>query len=103
MFSKKESDFEKLERLFWEFVNNYGEEGFLQFVSPYMTSAPAHSVLMGDLARLFGNDILDAAGPPAGPHQLGLETVAHLDGYPQGEVPVRAELRGERRAGRRAP
>nr|WP_239070941.1 AMP-binding protein [Amycolatopsis sp. SID8362] len=29
-----------------------GEVGYLQFVSPYITSAPAQSVLMGDLASL---------------------------------------------------
>jgi len=33
MFSKKESDFEKLERLFWEFVDKYGEEGFEEILS----------------------------------------------------------------------
>lgn len=33
MFSKKESDFEKLERLFWEFVDTYGEEGFEEILS----------------------------------------------------------------------
>jgi hypothetical protein len=31
----------------------YGEKGFLQFVSPYITSAPAHSVLMGDMAVMY--------------------------------------------------
>ncbi len=30
----------------------YGHRGFLQFVSPYITSVPAQSVLMGDLASL---------------------------------------------------
>ncbi|RZQ61194.1 acyl-protein synthase [Amycolatopsis suaedae] len=30
----------------------YGERGYLQFLSPYITSAPAQSVLMGDLASL---------------------------------------------------
>ncbi|WP_218130820.1 hypothetical protein [Lentzea albidocapillata] len=30
----------------------YGESGYIQFVSPYITSAPAQSVLMGDLAAL---------------------------------------------------
>jgi phenylacetate-coenzyme A ligase PaaK-like adenylate-forming protein len=30
----------------------FGQKGFLHFVSPYMTSAPAHSVMMGDLASL---------------------------------------------------
>jgi phenylacetate-coenzyme A ligase PaaK-like adenylate-forming protein len=29
-----------------------GERGFLHFVSPYITSMPAHSVLMGDLASV---------------------------------------------------
>jgi len=30
-----------------------GRPGLLHFVSPFITSAPAHSVLMGDLATLF--------------------------------------------------
>ncbi len=30
----------------------YGEKGFLQFLSPYMTSMPVHSIMMGDLAKL---------------------------------------------------
>ncbi len=30
----------------------YGEKGFLHFVSPYITSVPAASVLMGDLASV---------------------------------------------------
>jgi phenylacetate-coenzyme A ligase PaaK-like adenylate-forming protein len=30
----------------------YGKPGFLSFLSPYATSAPIHSVLMGDLAEL---------------------------------------------------
>jgi phenylacetate-coenzyme A ligase PaaK-like adenylate-forming protein len=30
----------------------YGEKGFLHFVSPYITSMPSQSVLMGDLASL---------------------------------------------------
>ena len=30
----------------------YGQKGFLHFVSPYITSVPAASVLMGDLASL---------------------------------------------------
>jgi phenylacetate-coenzyme A ligase PaaK-like adenylate-forming protein len=30
----------------------FGRKGFLHFVSPYITSMPAHSVLMGDLAAL---------------------------------------------------
>jgi phenylacetate-coenzyme A ligase PaaK-like adenylate-forming protein len=33
-------------------VVGYDRPGFLQFVSPYITSAPAHSVTMGDLAKL---------------------------------------------------
>lgn len=33
MFSNKESDFEKLEKLFWEFVNKYGEDGFEEILS----------------------------------------------------------------------
>ena len=31
------------------------EKGFLHFVSPYMTSMPGHSVIMGDLASLHEN------------------------------------------------
>lgn len=30
----------------------FGESGFLQFVSPYISSAPAHSIVMGDKAVL---------------------------------------------------
>ncbi len=30
----------------------YGERGFLHLVSPYITSVPAQSVVMGDLASL---------------------------------------------------
>lgn len=30
-----------------------GEPGFLSFVSPYITSVPAHSVMMGDMAQWF--------------------------------------------------
>lgn len=33
MFSKNDSAYEELERLFWEFVNNYGEEGFEEILS----------------------------------------------------------------------
>jgi len=33
-------------------VNDYAQAGFLQFVSPYITSVPAQGVLMGDLAKL---------------------------------------------------
>lgn len=31
----------------------YGKRGFLNFISPYITSAPAISILMGDLAALY--------------------------------------------------
>ncbi|MGA5135398.1 acyl-protein synthase [Streptomyces olivoreticuli] len=31
----------------------YGEKGYLHCVSPFMTSAPAHSVLMGDLVTVY--------------------------------------------------
>lgn len=31
----------------------YRRQGFLNFISPYITSVPAHSVLMGDLASLY--------------------------------------------------
>lgn len=41
-------DFKSLEPL------PYGEKGFLHFVSPYITSVPASSVLMGDMASLHG-------------------------------------------------
>ncbi|MFE3328964.1 acyl-protein synthase [Streptomyces sp. NPDC059176] len=34
----------------------YGEPGFLHLVSPYITSVPAHSVVMGDLASLHPGD-----------------------------------------------
>jgi phenylacetate-coenzyme A ligase PaaK-like adenylate-forming protein len=35
----------------------FGERGFLHFVSPYMTSVPAQSVMMGDLASMYpGSD-----------------------------------------------
>lgn len=34
----------------------YDQSGFIQFVSPYITSAPAHSVIMGDLAQLHSGD-----------------------------------------------
>ena len=33
-----------------------GTPGFLSFISPYITSAPAHSVVMGDLAIRHGPD-----------------------------------------------
>lgn len=34
----------------------FGEAGFLHFLSPYITSVPAHSVMMGDLASLHPAD-----------------------------------------------
>jgi phenylacetate-coenzyme A ligase PaaK-like adenylate-forming protein len=34
----------------------YGKQGFLHFVSPYITSVPAHSVIMGDRASLHHPD-----------------------------------------------
>jgi phenylacetate-coenzyme A ligase PaaK-like adenylate-forming protein len=37
----------------------YGQKGFLQFVSPYITSVPAHSVLMGDVATLHPSTSCD--------------------------------------------
>ncbi|MBC7428817.1 MAG: acyl-protein synthase [Bacteriovorax sp.] len=33
----------------------FDKQGFLHFVSPYITSMPAHSVIMGDLASLHEN------------------------------------------------
>ncbi|ENL4830108.1 acyl-protein synthase, partial [Salmonella enterica subsp. enterica serovar Teko] len=33
-------------------IKGYGKRGFLQFVSPYITSSPVHSVVMSDLAIL---------------------------------------------------
>lgn len=33
-------------------IKGYGERGFLQFASPYITSSPAHSIVMSDLAIL---------------------------------------------------
>ncbi|WP_235896311.1 MULTISPECIES: acyl-protein synthase [Yersinia] len=33
-------------------VQDYGQLGFIQFISPYITSSPAHSVVMSDLAVL---------------------------------------------------
>lgn len=35
---------------------NYGQSGFLHFISPYITSVPAQSVIMGDLASLHHPD-----------------------------------------------
>ena len=38
-------------------VLGFGRQGFLHFTSPFITSMPAHSVLMGDLASLLpGSD-----------------------------------------------
>lgn len=34
----------------------YDTPGFLQFISPYITSAPAHVVTMGDLAKLHSGE-----------------------------------------------
>jgi len=43
----------------------FGEKGFLHFVSPYITSVPAHSVLMGDLASLHpGHECACGAATP---------------------------------------
>ncbi|OFZ21479.1 MAG: acyl-protein synthase [Bdellovibrionales bacterium GWB1_55_8] len=43
----------------------YGERGFLHFVSPYITSMPAQSVLMGDLASLHeGSSCSCGTGTP---------------------------------------
>lgn len=36
-----------------------GQTGFLQFISPYITSVPAHAVLMGDLAVRHSGDECD--------------------------------------------
>ena len=36
-----------------------GEVGYLNFISPYITSVPAMSVLMGDLAIYHGGDDLN--------------------------------------------
>lgn len=33
-------------------VLGYNQPGFLHFISPYITSVPAHSVIMGDMAEL---------------------------------------------------
>lgn len=37
-------------------VAGYDQPGFLQFVSPYITSVPAQGVMMGDLAKLYPAD-----------------------------------------------
>ncbi|MGE4503273.1 MAG: hypothetical protein AB7D03_10395 [Thiomicrospira sp.] len=42
-----------------------GQPGFLSFISPYITSAPAHSVVMGDMAvRYAPNPLLEPDEPP---------------------------------------
>ncbi|MGC9387183.1 MAG: hypothetical protein ACP5D0_09570 [Hydrogenovibrio sp.] len=41
-----------------------GEPGFLSFVSPYITSVPAHSIVMGDMAVWHEPDLADAEEPP---------------------------------------
>lgn len=33
LFSKKEDPYRKLQRLFWEFTDNYGEDGFEEILS----------------------------------------------------------------------
>ncbi len=42
-----------------------GETGFLSFLSPYITSVPAHSVVMGDLARLHPAGSCSCGNPTA--------------------------------------
>ncbi|WP_249891802.1 hypothetical protein [Mixta hanseatica] len=37
-------------------VQAYGQRGFIQFVSPYITSSPAHSIVMSDLAVLHAGE-----------------------------------------------
>jgi phenylacetate-coenzyme A ligase PaaK-like adenylate-forming protein len=34
----------------------FGQPGFLQFISPYITSMPAHSIIMGDIATLYDGE-----------------------------------------------
>lgn len=41
-----------------------GTPGFLSFISPYITSAPAHSVVMGDLAVRHAPGSCDCTGHP---------------------------------------
>lgn len=48
-----------------------GEAGFLSFVSPYITSAPVHSVVMGDLARLHPENSCVCGNPTAWFEVLG--------------------------------
>lgn len=45
-------------------LKDYGQPGFLQLMSPYITSSPAHNVVMSDLAVLH----------PAGECGCGIET-----------------------------
>ena len=33
-------------------IRDYGQHGFIQFISPYITSSPAHNIVMSDLAIL---------------------------------------------------
>ena len=42
-----------------------GNTGFLSFLSPYITSAPVHSVVMGDLARLHPENSCGCGNPTA--------------------------------------
>lgn len=42
-----------------------GETGFLSFISPYITSTPAHSVVMGDLAVLHPAGSCSCGNPTA--------------------------------------
>lgn len=42
-----------------------GEVGFLSFLSPYITSVPAHSVVMGDLAKLYPAGSCTCGNPTA--------------------------------------
>jgi hypothetical protein len=37
-------------------VLEFGKPGFLHFVSPYITSMPAHSIIMGDIATLYDGE-----------------------------------------------
>ncbi|CAK13562.1 acyl-protein synthase [Pseudomonas entomophila] len=37
-------------------LQGYGQPGLIQFVSPYITSSPAHSIVMSDLAVLHRGD-----------------------------------------------
>ncbi len=48
-----------------------GTTGFLSFLSPYITSAPVHSVVMGDLARLHPENSCACGNPTAWFEVLG--------------------------------